>query len=586
MMQQMMQMQAQQAEQFQQHMLAQQQQLQMLVTNLANNQNTEHRERGICDAKILQNLRTFSGATEEFHDWQRKAKNYLRCFSNKTVQLMEWAENKDFGITHQYIEEGEGGQEQIKLDIQLNAYLISHTDGQAGQLVSSASGVGFEAWRLLMKRYDPRTSESKRALMKRVINIQPAKNMQDLERTIQEWEESLRRYEKATGKELDADIKVNTIIAMCPPKLQEHLNLTTDDEDFEHVRREVIRQIEKQRSSGPVPMDVGSSEQAETWEHEEYNEGEIGAITQNTQCYRCGGYGHTANQCATPKGDNQKGKGKGQFSKGKGKGDDQKGKGKGQKGQDWKNVYSGKGGGPGYPINGACYNCGTFGHMSKDCPAKGKGKAGLSSVEAVGQEDTQDADITGFDVGAVDTWANKGNTKMDVNKWQVVKAKRNKNKDLIEINVVHSTVHHESLRCAGCGKITIDSGAAESVMPVEFLKAQPMEATSEDKKKARYIAANGDVMYNAGQKKVKFKTKDGNISSITFQATGVRKPLAAVSRIVEKGNKVVFSPSGSYIQNLATGKKVEIEQEKGTYVMNVNFMIDDSEQQQVFSGPS
>jgi hypothetical protein len=197
---------------------------------------------------------------------------------------------------------------------------------------------------------------------------------------------------------------------------------------------------------------------------------------------------------------------------------------------------------------------------------------------------------------------------MDVNKWQVVKAKRNKSKDLIEINVVHvgdirvkpqasprtdplerprhSTVHCESLRCAGHGKITIDSGAAESVMPVEFLKAQPMEATSEDQKKARHIATNGDVMYNAGQKKAKFKTKDGNIRSIAFRATGVRKPLAAVSRIVEKGNKVVFSPSGSYIQNLANGKKVEIEQEKGTYVMNVNFMIDDSEQQQVFSGPS
>ena len=64
------------------------------------------------------------------------------------------------------------------------------------------------------------------------------------------------------------------------------------------------------------------------------------------------------------------------------------------------------------------------------------------------------------------------------------------------------------------------------------------------------------------------------VNSITFQVTGVSKPLASVSGILDKGNTVVFSRSGegSYIQNEATGEKVPIVEDKGTFVMDVEFL--------------
>ena len=40
---------------------------------------------------------------------------------------------------------------------------------------------------------------------------------------------------------------------------------------------------------------------------------------------------------------------------------------------------------------------------------------------------------------------------------------------------------------------------------MDFLKSQPMEPSPGCKKNARYIAANGNVTYNAGQKRVKFQ---------------------------------------------------------------------------------
>ena len=54
----------------------------------------------------------------------------------------------------------------------------------------------------------------------------------------------------------------------------------------------------------------------------------------------------------------------------------------------------------------------------------------------------------------------------------------------------------------------------------------------------------------------------------------VSKPLASVSWILDKGNTVVFSRSreGSYIRNEATGEKVPIIEDKGTFVMGVEFL--------------
>ena len=78
-----------------------------------------------------------------------------------------------------------------------------------------------------------------------------------------------------------------------------------------------------------------------------------------------------------------------------------------------------------------------------------------------------------------------------------------------------------------------------------------------------------------GEKKVRFR-RDGssNVNSITFQVTGVGKPLASVSRILDKGNSVVFSRGGggSYIINEKTREKIPIKAEKGTFVMHVEFL--------------
>ena len=61
---------------------------------------------------------------------------------------------------------------------------------------------------------------------------------------------------------------------------------------------------------------------------------------------------------------------------------------------------------------------------------------------------------------------------------------------------------------------------------------------------------------------------------LNFQVADVRKPLLAVSRVVEKGNEVRFGPGkdGNYIRNLETGDKVVLRPNgRGSYKFDVKF---------------
>ena len=59
-----------------------------------------------------------------------------------------------------------------------------------------------------------------------------------------------------------------------------------------------------------------------------------------------------------------------------------------------------------------------------------------------------------------------------------------------------------------------------------------------------------------------------------FQMTAARKPVASVSKIVRKGNKVVFSPDSSYIENIASGQRMNIVEDRGTYHLDVDFLTE------------
>jgi hypothetical protein len=123
----------------------------------------------------------------------------------------------------------------------------------------------------------------------------------------------------------------------------------------------------------------------------------------------------------------------------------------------------------------------------------------------------------------------------------------------------------------GMTDITIDSAAEESVCPKEWATAfgsRPSE------RKMRFINASGGEMGHYGERVASFRTMgESAIMSLTFQISDVQKPLAAVRRISEKGNRVVFGPEGNYIENVATKKRIEMVKKGGSYVVPAELLL-------------
>ena len=54
-----------------------------------------------------------------------------------------------------------------------------------------------------------------------------------------------------------------------------------------------------------------------------------------------------------------------------------------------------------------------------------------------------------------------------------------------------------------------------------------------------------------------------------FLDADVKRPLAAVSAIVDEGNKVVFSTKESYIENEVTKERIPLIRKNGVYVIEL-----------------
>ena len=61
-----------------------------------------------------------------------------------------------------------------------------------------------------------------------------------------------------------------------------------------------------------------------------------------------------------------------------------------------------------------------------------------------------------------------------------------------------------------------------------------------------------------------------------FHVTDTTKPLASAASIAKMGNRVVLEdgPEKSYIENVATGKKIHFRESGGTYVLDADCLTD------------
>ena len=121
----------------------------------------------------------------------------------------------------------------------------------------------------------------------------------------------------------------------------------------------------------------------------------------------------------------------------------------------------------------------------------------------------------------------------------------------------------------GKGRISIDSGAAGSVILKDMLKEC---VTIEDSKMKDTIYTSADVALWLQAAPLSI-SRSGRCEHGGVPVYHSDKPLASVARIAFKGNRVVFKEDAGYIENEKSGNQIATIKDRGTYAIEVEYMI-------------
>ena len=137
-------------------------------------------------------------------------------------------------------------------------------------------------------------------------------------------------------------------------------------------------------------------------------------------------------------------------------------------------------------------------------------------------------------------------------------------------------VEKNGWKVSGKGEIWVDSAAEESVCPEKWMEEFGTSPIAPGKE-MKFRNASGGPMKHIGARAVTFTapaSENGNVMGMEFQVSEVRKPLAAVWRIADKGNIVQFGPTDKecFIQNIRSGEKVGMRRKGGSYVIDVEYL--------------
>ena len=203
------------------------------------------------------------------------------------------------------------------LNSTLYAVLITFTVGEARNIVRQARRPnGYEAWKLLQRRFNPVTIGRQRAGLTTIANPPANVPLAQLAGEIVSWETKITEFEaRPHAEKISEAIKMAAVVSMCPNRLREHLQLNAQRyTTYMELREEIFTYIEHTQSLTATSMDIGSLQSK--------GSGKGGG------CFECGGP-HLAKDCPK-RAEGGQGAGKGKSKdKGKGKGGkDSKGKGK------------------------------------------------------------------------------------------------------------------------------------------------------------------------------------------------------------------------------------------------------------------
>ena len=274
----------------------------------------------------------FSGDEGTWSEWSLKFRATIKECDVALFQALELAGESEIEVTKAHVE-SISMDRPLEKSAMLYNRLIHLLGGPALMLHQSVvEENGLEAWRLLRKRYDPKTTLRNLQLWLKIMNPGKVKKSQDFLVQVNRWESWVNTLKRDYQQDVAETARVGLLIMMAPDELQGTILEHADRlQNYVQVKEKMVMLLDARcRLHDPNAMDVGyAGEDSHCWSESGMENQDIGAVGRGDHCYRCGGLGHIANDCSTPKG--------------KGKGREDKGHGGGTGGTGGKGWYKGEG---------------------------------------------------------------------------------------------------------------------------------------------------------------------------------------------------------------------------------------------------
>lgn len=264
----------------------------------------------------------FNGAQERWADWAFSFKRAVRSQSAAVYrQLIGIEVEEDFD---ENLSVTSGSQDEQRSG-ELYDILCQHCTGEALGVIRLVDDMkGFTAWVKLHQKYNPKTMARGVRMLGEVVNPARPKELKDIETAVNRWQDKVNTLRSQFGEGLSERMQLAIFTNMMPAVIQDFIYANIDKGTTYIALRDKVQAMVGNKiavSMGPAPMDVGQVVDEEDWE--------VDAVWPTSQCFKCGGHGHFARDCAT-KGDGKGGGGGKGGSGGKGGGEKgmQKGSGK------------------------------------------------------------------------------------------------------------------------------------------------------------------------------------------------------------------------------------------------------------------
>ena len=202
-----------------------------------------------------------------FRSWGLKTKNILNIHCSTFREVMTAAEARTEPIDKASVANSEW-PEGAEGNSALHDFLLMSTAGEAHAIVASVPGNGLEAWRLLVKAFDPQGGQFDLQRFHQLTrNVPRAKNLSEVPKMLLDWTREVDLFESRSKKiKLDDHDKILVIMEMIPVKYAEEMQYkyAGGDMTFAEVKDHVQKQCALYKASpanmGQAPMELDSAE--------------------------------------------------------------------------------------------------------------------------------------------------------------------------------------------------------------------------------------------------------------------------------------------------------------------------------------